>query len=465
MRCDAALRDVVDREGVPEALLRKCIRAHIRGCGRLQELGARYVGRQPILRRRVSDDPTRPNNRLVCNHAKYITDMTTGYLLGAPVKYSSRQSDLTELNQRYKRAGVRDVDPEIAKDMSVYGRGYELMYYASDDAATVKVTNLNPTTAFVVYDDTVECRPVFGVHYLAQYGDGDASRLQGYAVQVLTATRRWRYAASGDAAAIRQAGTPPDVHGFEDIPMIDYANNEERMGDFEPVISLMDAYNLLQSDRVNDVERFVQAILFLRGFGLDEETAARLRTDRILVGPDADCEAQWLVNALSQGDVEVIRQNLESDIHKFAMVPRLTDEQFAGNASGVAMRYKLLGFDQLIKIKERYMEQGLRQRLRLFVKAKNFPNAIDPDEVEIQFTHSLPVNELEVAQLAAMLQDMVSRETAIRALEPLGLHLDPAAEARQALEEKRLDAASFGLPVGEMRQAVDEDGGQEDGRA
>ena len=119
--------------------------------------------------------------------------------------------------------------------------------------------------------------------------------------------------------------------------MIEYANNEEYMGDFEPVISLMDAYNLLQSDRVNDVERFVQAILFLRGFSLDEDSAGRLRTDRILVGPDGDCDAQWLVNALAQGDVEVIRQNLESDIHKCAMVPRLTDEQFAGNSSGVAL--------------------------------------------------------------------------------------------------------------------------------
>ena len=104
------------------------------------------------------------------------------------------------------------------------------------------------------------------------------------------------------------------------------------------------------------------------------------------------------------------------------------------------------------------MEQGLRQRLRLFTSAANFPNDIDPDEVEIQFTHSLPVNELEVVQLASMLSDLVSNQTAIRALEPLGLNLDPEKEAEQALEEKKQKASSFGLPIGEMRQAVDDDG-------
>lgn len=464
LRCDSALWDEIDKGGVPEDILRKCIQAHIRACGRLHSLNARYIGWHPILARHVSTDPTRPNNRLVCNHAKYITDMTTGYLLGEPVKYSSQQSDLTELNQRYKRAGVRNVDPEIAKDMSVYGRAYELLYYSSDKDAVVKVTNLNPTTAFVVYDDTVEKRPLFGVHYLAQYDNthGDTPIITGYTVQVMTATTRWNYTAQRDLSSFTPGRIASEPHRFSDIPMIEYANNEEYMGDFEPVISLMDAYNLLQSDRVNDVERFVQAILFLRGFSLDEESAGRLRTDRILVGPDGDCDAQWLVNALAQGDVEVIRQNLESDIHKFAMVPRLTDEQFAGNSSGVAMKYKLLGFDQLIKIKERYMEQGLRQRLRLFTSAANFPNDIAPDEVEIQFTHSLPVNELEVVQLASMLSDLVSNQTAMRALEPLGLNLDPEQEAEQVLEEKKQNASSFGLPIGEMRQAVDDDGGQED---
>ena len=62
----------------------------------------------------------------------------------------------------------------------------------------------------------------------------------------------------------------------------------------------------------------------------------------------------------------MLRRALSEDIHKFSMVPDLTDEQFAANASGVAMRYKLLGLEQLTGVKERYFREGLRCRVRLF---------------------------------------------------------------------------------------------------
>lgn len=36
----------------------------------------------------------------------------------------------------------------------------------------------------------------------------------------------------------------------------------EAQGDFEQVVSIIDAYNIVMSDRVNDKEQFVDAILF-----------------------------------------------------------------------------------------------------------------------------------------------------------------------------------------------------------
>ena len=64
--------------------------------------------------------------------------------------------------------------------------------------------------------------------------------------------------------------------------------------------------------------------------------------------------------------MEALRKSLEQDIHKFANVPCMSDESFGGNASGVAMRYKLLGLEQITNIIERYFREGLKERLRFF---------------------------------------------------------------------------------------------------
>jgi SPP1 family phage portal protein len=430
IRRDAALRETLDTQGVPADVLRSCLAEHSKMIERWALLDKTYRGEHKILERPDAGSG-RPNNKIVANHAKYITDMSVGYLLGDAIKYQSEQ-DLTELADRYKRAGVASVDPEIAKDMSIFGKAVELDYFSSDEEPIPKPAFIDPRCAFLVYDDTVECRPLFGVHLLAKY-DAQGNR-DHFDVRVYTPTYERPYKADSQLADPQAAGGP-QPHQFSDIPLIEYPNNEERIGDFEPILSLNDAYNLLQSDRVNDVERFVQAILFLKGFSLGEENAGRLRTDRVLEAPTADpgVDAKWLVNALNQADVEVVRQTLEADIHKFAMVPELTDENFAGQASGVAMRYKLLGFDQAIKIKERYMEQGLRQRLRLFLSVPNWSNNIDPEKVDIVFTHSLPVNEVEVAQMVATLRGTVSSETLLGLLPFVK---DAAAESKKATEEQ-----------------------------
>ena len=39
-------------------------------------------------------------------------------------------------------------------------------------------------------------------------------------------------------------------HAFQEVPVIEHINNRDYLGDFEPVISLIDAYNIIQSDRV-----------------------------------------------------------------------------------------------------------------------------------------------------------------------------------------------------------------------
>ena len=226
-------------------------------------------------------------------------------------------------------------------------------------------------------------------------------------------------------------GTGFDIQGkitvndnlFSMVNVIEYYNNAECQGDFEQVISLIDAYNLLQSDRLNDKEQFVDAILLIKGQILGDNTEeeseaySSLRKYGLLM-LDSDSSAEWLTRSFDENSVEILKKSIENDIHKFSGVPCPADENFAGNASGVAMRYKLLGLENAAKVKERYFREGLYYRLKLFANIIRVKGGgeINIDDIEIKFTRSLPQNELEIAQTIATLQGVVSNQTLVSLL-------------------------------------------------
>ena len=221
------------------------------------------------------------------------------------------------------------------------------------------------------------------------------------------------------AAAIREP-LESVPHYFGAVPLTEYWNNARERGDFERVLPLIDAYDLLQSDRVNDKQQFADALLVLTGVmgltapedGDGRTPGERLRQDKTLALPDSTARVEWLTKETHESDADVLRRALSEDIHKFSMVPDLTDEQFAANASGVAMRYKLLGLEQLTGVKERYFREGLRCRVRLFAHylALLGEREIVPERVRFIFTRSLPVNDTEQAQIVRELHGIVPDE-------------------------------------------------------
>lgn len=53
--------------------------------------------------------------------------------------------------------------------------------------------------------------------------------------------------------------------------MIEYVNNDERQGIFEPVISMINAFNKALSEKANDVDYFADAYLAILGVQLDKD--------------------------------------------------------------------------------------------------------------------------------------------------------------------------------------------------
>ena len=369
-----------------------------------------YLGKQAIMSRTKED--RLKNNKVMINHAKYITDTNVGYLLGNPVDYQvTGEYDIEPLLDAYKKQTINDLDSEIAKDVSIFGRQYEYVY--ANENAEPKSCEIDNKNCIIVYDDTVEHNKLFGLIYRPIY-KGESFKYW----EIIYADKKEIRVYKSYSKSLTQVGKT-EPHTFGDVPIIEYKNNPEFLGDFETVISLIDAYNLLQSDRVNDKEQLVDAILCMYGMDFDDEQAEMLKDSRMLANIPVDGRVEYLVKTLQEGDVDVLRQNIENDIHKISMVPNMSDENFVGNSSGVAIRYKLLAFEQNIKNKERYMEKGLMERFKLynnFLVSMSKMEIVPIEEVDAVFKRNLPSNDYEISQMINNLADYVDAETLISQL-------------------------------------------------
>lgn len=403
-------KDIVEKGKITNTILNDVIAYNEKYKKRYEMLENYYLGKHNIFSR-VKEDRLK-NNKVMINHAKYITDTNIGYLLGNPVDYQASDGyDIQAVLDAYKKQTINDLDSEIAKDVSIFGLQYEYVY--ANENAEPRSCEVDNKNTIMVYDDTVEHNKLFGLIYRPIY-KGETFKYW----EIIYVDKKEKRTYKSYSKSLQQVGVS-EPHAFGDVPLIQYKNNPEFLGDFEPVISLIDAYNLLQSDRVNDKEQLVDAILCMYGMDFDDEQAEMLRKSRMLANIPSDGRVEYLVKTLQEGDVDILRQNIENDIHKISMVPNMSDENFVGNSSGVAIKYKLLAFEQNIKNKERYMEKGLMERFKLynnFLTTKSMMSEVPIEEVDAVFTRNLPSNDYEISQMINNLADYIDAETLISQL-------------------------------------------------
>ena len=97
----------------------------------------------------------------------------------------------------------------------------------------------------------------------------------------------------------------------------------------------------------------------LRGMGgTDEEDVKKLRKNTVILIDDTNGSADWLIKNLNDTHIENLKTRLQTDIHKFSNIPDMSDADFAGNTTGVAIKYKLIGLEQIRSHKEREFKKS-----------------------------------------------------------------------------------------------------------
>ena len=427
-----------DEKNIKKELVVKLIREHEKQLPRLKKLKKYYLGEHDILSKQRSKN--KPNYKPVCNHAKDIADTSTGYFMGNTISYSnSEDTDIDELLIAFDNAEVDESDHDNALDMAIYGVAYEYVY-ARENENILDIKSLEVENTFIVYDDSIEQQPLFGVYYFKR----KENKADTETYQAVIMTKQFVYSIVLEGKEKGVISDKPIPHNMGDIPIIEYKNNKYSIGDFEQQIGLIDSYNSLTANRINDKEQFIDSILVLYGarLGDDEEESIKALeslAEHKLLELHPEARAEYLSKTLNENEVETLRNAVKQDIYTFSHIPNLTDENFAGNSSGVAMEFKLLGLEMITKIKQRYYVKGLKKRIKLFANYLGLTQiAIDANSIIPHFSRSLPKNLLEISQIVSNLDGKVSQETL---LSQIPFVEDPMSEIEKVNEEKQENIA------------------------
>lgn len=413
---------------------------------RLQNL-ENYYNANNAIKNRVMSDPSKPNNKIANAYASYITDTLVGYFIGEPITYTANDKVLLQdLNMILEYNDEADENAELAKNASIYGVAYEMLYLSEEDKM-IRFKSLNPKEVIPIFDKTVEQNLLAVMRY---YEDYDYVEDNTYTiVEVIDSKMVRRYKLDTGLSLLEEY-----PHYFSMVPVAIFKNNEDETGDFEQVISLIDAYDKMESDSLNDFEYFVDAYLALYGFTADSEDIAQMKENRVLL-MDEGTSAEWLTKQTSDAYVENMKNRLDKDIHKFAKCPNMSDEEFASNASGIAIKFKLLGTENLVSIKERKFKRGLQQRLELMSMINSvLREGFDWRAIDIVFTRNIPSNDTDIANMVNTLKDIVSEETLLAQIPFVDDVQTELEKLKQEREENKELNPFFSVDLGYKTEAM-----------
>lgn len=403
------------------ALVEEYIGKHEGRMPRYKYLENLYAGFHDIYNAPEKEE-WKPDNRLAVNFPRYITDTFLGYTRGIPIKCTHPNDSVNEKIADFNKLNnTADLDYNLDKLAAIYGHGWE--YFYQDEDANTRVIAVKPKRCFVVYDDTVRGKALFGCRY--EYRE-NGTRYGEYMTPQEIVTFR------GDA--VEETKTNP--YGM--IPLVEHVLNDERIGLFEHIAGMVEVYNKAIAEKANDVDAFAEAYLSIIGAEVDEDGVKRIRDDRVInfYGTDnaRDVLVQFLTKPTADGTQENLLDRLETMIYQTAMVANISDESF-GNASGVALAYKLQAMDNLAMTLDRKDIKSLSKRFKLFCALPN--NGLDKNayiDIEYKTSRNVPKNQAEEAQTAKVLEGVVSKETQLKVLSIID---NPADEIEKMEEEQK----------------------------
>lgn len=448
-------------------ILRKALPYHWKNRSEISYLWSYYKGRQPILNR-VKEVRPEITNKIVENRANEIVSFKSGYLMGEPLQYVSRgnaeniAAAINQLNEFVFAEEKPAKDKELADWFHICGTSFRMVLpdemAGEDDESPFEIYTLDPRNTFVVYNNGLGNKPILGVKYVV-----DENGVVHYSC----------YSDREYFEIVESKVVSYDTHILGEIPIIEYPLNMARIGAFELVIPLLDAINLTDSNRLDGVEQFIQALMLFHNVDISSEDFDELRERGAIkfkdIDPQLKAEINYLVSNLNQGETQTLVDHMYQTVLTICGMPnRNGGSSTSDTGSAVIMRDGWSAAEARAKDSELMFKKS--ERIFLKVVLNICRTLADMDlkvcNVEIRFTRRNYENILQKAQVL----DLMLKNNKIHprlAFEHCGLFVDSdlayTLSAEYAEEQEQKAQELFEQQQRMKQEGNDDDSGNNEG--
>ena len=395
-------------------VISKVVRAHKGSQGkRLKKLRDYYRGKNQAIINRTFNDKNKPNVKINNNFCRLISDQISSMFIGKPIKYSSddRQAllELQIVNAMNKEEYHNAI---LSKNASIYGQAFEVMYM--DANSEIRFSVLPTEEVIPIYSAGLEYDDVIGAirYYTIESLDDTTNDLD--IIEVYDHEKIVTY--HNISGTLKFVGET--VHYFGACPINVFQANDDGIGDFENVISLIDAFDAGLSDTANLFQYFSDAYLVLsNAMDSDPEEFQQMAHDRILLLPEGGT-AEFLTKSIDSTSLDSYMNRLKESIFAFSYAVDLSsDNSFNQDTSGTALRYRMMMLENICSNRQALFSQAIECRNEkifriLGIKGKYY-NASDIKQI---YTINMPANLTEQATIAQQLTGIISQESVLEML-------------------------------------------------
>lgn len=410
------------------AILNDVVPDHRTNAEQISYLDWYYRGAQPILYREKQIRPE-IRNTVVENRAYETVEFKKGYEFGQPkqfVSVSNNNSPINRLNDFARIDGADSKDVELAEWFYKCGTAYKLTVpnrNTGEDEIPYRSVVLDPRNAFIVYtDDVLQDKLIAGTIIKK-----DVQNKTTYACGVYTDNWYFEWNNLEDLSQFDRTKpniSRPNVLGM--IPIVEYKMNQSRIGYIELCISLFDALNVVDSNRLDGLEQFVQALLvFMNCQPPEDENGDESKIESgdiisIMGQPGLPADVKLLASQLDQSQAQVTKEDLLDAIYEITGQP---DRKTRGNGGGdtgqaVVLRDGWGAAEARAKITEKEFKRSELESLKVVLKicrelSPQDVQSLTLQDVDIKFTRNRSDNMLTKAQtLQILLSTGVDPKTA-----------------------------------------------------
>lgn len=448
-------------------ILRKALPYHWKNRSEISYLWSYYKGRQPILNR-VKEVRPEITNKIVENRANEIVSFKSGYLMGEPLQYVSRGNAeniadaINQLNEFVFAEEKPAKDKELADWFHICGTSFRMVLpdemAGEDDESPFEIYTLDPRNTFVVYNNGLGNKPILGVKYVV-----DENGVVHYSC----------YSNHEYFEIVESKVISYDTHILGEIPIIEYPLNMARIGAFELVIPLLDAINLTDSNRLDGVEQFIQALMLFHNVDISSEDFDELRERGAIkfkdIDPQLKAEINYLVSNLNQGETQTLVDHMYQTVLTICGMPnRNGGSSTSDTGSAVIMRDGWSAAEARAKDSELMFKKSERTFLKVVLNICRTLADMDLKvcNVEIRFTRRNYENILQKAQVL----DLMLKNNKIHprlAFEHCGLFVDSdlayTLSAEYAEEQEQKAQELFEQQQRMKQEGNDDDSGNNEG--